>query len=185
MIITSAYMRRIVYYVASSIDGFISGPNEDISEFVGTGNGVGKYLEDLSNFDTVIMGKNTYEFGYKFGLKPGQSPYKHMKNYIISESLSFSSRDGNVYVLGRSISEIERIQREPGTDIYLCGGGKLASWLLEHKKISAVKLKLNPLIQGQGTSLFQNSKGSFQLKLVEHREYEHGLLMITYDVNYQ
>ncbi|HEY0744585.1 MAG TPA: dihydrofolate reductase family protein [Chryseosolibacter sp.] len=178
-------MRRIIYYVASSIDGFISGRNEDISGFVGTGNGVDKYLEDLNKFDTVIMGKNTYEFGYKFGLKAGQAPYKHMKNYVISESLSFSSCDPNVYVIKRSIAEIEKIQRDPGTDIYLCGGGKLASWLLEHKKIMSIKLKLNPLIQGQGTPLFQNSNGSFQLKLVEHQEYEHGLLMITYDVNYQ
>jgi dihydrofolate reductase len=52
-------MRKIVYYVASSLDGFISGPNDDISGFVGTGNGVKKYLSDLLNFDTVIMGRHT------------------------------------------------------------------------------------------------------------------------------
>lgn len=33
-------MRRIVYYVAASLDGFICGPNEDISGFVGEGSGV-------------------------------------------------------------------------------------------------------------------------------------------------
>ena len=44
-------MRRIVYYVASSLDGFISGLNDDISGFVASGNGVDKYLSDLANFD--------------------------------------------------------------------------------------------------------------------------------------
>ena len=53
-------MRKIVYYVAMSLDGFISGVNGDISGFVGDGNGVAKYLADLVDFDTVIMGKNTY-----------------------------------------------------------------------------------------------------------------------------
>jgi len=35
------------------------------------------------------MGKNTYEFGYKFGLKPGQRAYPHMTHYIFSNSLKF------------------------------------------------------------------------------------------------
>lgn len=39
---------------------------------MGKGDGVARYLKDLEAFDTVIMGRNTYEFGYKFGLKPGQ-----------------------------------------------------------------------------------------------------------------
>lgn len=50
-------MRNIVYYVASTLDGFISKPGDDISGFVGEGNGVAKYLADLANFDTVVMGK--------------------------------------------------------------------------------------------------------------------------------
>jgi dihydrofolate reductase len=57
-------MRKIIYYVACSLDGFIAGEQEDISGFVSGGNGVDKYLSDLAAFDTVIMGRNTYEFGY-------------------------------------------------------------------------------------------------------------------------
>ncbi|MEJ2066019.1 MAG: hypothetical protein P8X74_22535, partial [Reinekea sp.] len=69
------FMRKIVYYVASSIDGYISGLNDDVSGFIYEGDGVQKYLNDLGSYDTVIMGKNTYEFGYKHGLKPGQPAY--------------------------------------------------------------------------------------------------------------
>ncbi len=68
-------MKKIVYYVASSIDGFISGPNNDISAFQGEGPAVEKYLSDLQRFQTVIMGRNTYEFGYAYGLKAGQRAY--------------------------------------------------------------------------------------------------------------
>ena len=78
-------MKKIIYYVAVSLDGFISGPNEDISKFASHGAGVDKYLEDLKEFKTVIMGRKTYEFGYKFGLVPGQPAYGHMEHFIFSE----------------------------------------------------------------------------------------------------
>src|SRR5690606_2345472 len=40
---TSNRMQKIVYYVASSIDGYISGVDEDISQFIMEGDGVDKY----------------------------------------------------------------------------------------------------------------------------------------------
>ena len=52
-------MKKLIYYVAISIDGFISGPNEDISLFMGEGEGVDKYQDDLMKFNTVIMSLDT------------------------------------------------------------------------------------------------------------------------------
>lgn len=61
--------------------------------------GVGKYMTDLAGFDTVIMGKKTYESGYRFGLQPGQPTYPHMTHYIFSETLSFENKNPKVNVL--------------------------------------------------------------------------------------
>ncbi len=49
-------MQKIIYYVASSLDGFIAGTNSDISKFISEGKGVEKYLSDLQKFETVIIG---------------------------------------------------------------------------------------------------------------------------------
>lgn len=43
-------MKKIIYYVATSLDGFIAGPNEDSSSFVGGGDLVDRYLSDLKRF---------------------------------------------------------------------------------------------------------------------------------------
>jgi len=75
-------MNKIVYYVASSLDGFIAGPDNDVSKFVPSEDGIAKYIADLQEFKTVIMGKNTYEFGYQFGLIPGQPGYAHHASYL-------------------------------------------------------------------------------------------------------
>jgi dihydrofolate reductase len=177
-------MRKIVYYVASSIDGFISGLNDDISGFVGAGNGVDKYLADLANFDTVIMGRNTYEFGYQYGLQPGQPVYPNMKHYIFSNSLKLENPNPQVQIKRLNVSEIDKLQMEEGTDIYLCGGGRFAGWLLDNQKIDILKLKLNPLILGEGIKLFGNSSSKYKLKLVDSSCYENGLQIMTFNVIY-
>jgi len=177
-------MRKIIYYVACSIDGFIAGPNDDISSFVGQGNGVDRYLNDLRAFDTVIMGRNTYEFGYRFGLQPGQPAYPHMKHYIFSTNLVFTEQDPNVHITKIDIGELVKIRTQPGTDIYLCGGGQFAGWLLDNQQIDILKIKLNPLVLGQGVKMFGNSRSSFKTALLDTVTYDNGLQIITYNLIY-
>jgi dihydrofolate reductase len=177
-------MRKIVYYVASSIDGYISGPNDDVSAFIYEGDGVQKYLNDLESYDTVIMGKNTYELGYKYGLKPGQPAYPNMSHYIFSNSLTFEQQENSVHVCPRELSEIELIRNQSATDIYLCGGGTFAGWLLDNELIDILKIKLNPIILGQGVRLFGGSQKDFKAELVDSQVYEKGLHIITFNMMY-
>ncbi|MHA4847826.1 dihydrofolate reductase family protein [Flavitalea antarctica] len=177
-------MRKIVYYVASSIDGFICGVNNDISGFVGTGNGVDKYLADLAGFDTVIMGRHTYEFGYNYGLQPGQPAYPHMRHFIFSDNLKLENPDPKVQVTRLDLFEIDKLKREEGTDIYLCGGGMFAGWLLDNRKIDILKLKLNPLILGKGIKLFGTSSSMYKLQLTDSSSFENGLQIMSFDIIY-
>ena len=177
-------MRKIVYYVALSIDGYIMGADEKMEDFVMDGSGVDQYLKDLQTFDTVIMGRKTYEFGYRFGLKPGQIAYPNMKHYIFSNSLELENADENVEVCPLDLKIIEQIQNAPGTDIYLCGGGEFAKWLLENEKIDRLKFKLNPLILGSGVRLFGDSEKKVKTELIESKTYDKGLQIIEYKINY-
>ena len=177
-------MRTIEYYVATSLDGFIAGPNEDISGFVPDGNGVDQYRQDLQDYDTVIMGRRTYEFGYQYGLQPGQPAYPHMKHYIFSNSLRFEPENEQVKVCPLDIQIIKDLKAEEGTPIYLCGGGVFAAWLLEHQLIDRLKIKLNPMVLGDGIRLFGDSKVYYGLELLDSQQYDKGLQIITYAVKY-
>ncbi len=180
-------MRSITYYVATSLDGFICGLNEDISGFVQEGSGVEEYLTDLKEYDTVIMGRKTYEFGYRYGLVPGQPAYPHMDHYVFSNSLSLENPSEQVKVVPPSIDFIKGLKDQRGSDIYLCGGGAFAGWLLKHKMIDKLKLKVNPIIIGQGTPLFShhNGCGNYSLELLSSHSYDHGLQIIDYDIRYE
>ena len=177
-------MRNIVYYVAISIDGYISGIDGSSEGFIPDGSGVDRYLSDLKEFDTVIMGRNTYEFGYRFGLEPGQAAYPHMQHYIFSKDLKFEHKMDNVHIRGININEIEKLRKGEGTDIYLCGGGQFAGWLLEHEQIQYLKVKLNPMILGQGIRLFEGSTKFVKTELLESDLYDNGLQIINYKILY-
>lgn len=175
-------MNKIVYYVAISLDGYISGPNNDISNFVGEGNGLDQYLSDLKRFRTVIMGRKTYEFGYDFGLEPGQPAYPHMEHYIFSNSLQLENLHDSVQIEKPNIARINEIRENASTDIYLCGGGDFAGWLFDNGQIDVLKLKINPIILGGGIRLFGNSKTNANWKLSESSLFDNGLQIATYEL---
>ncbi len=174
----------IVYYVASSLDGYISGENDDVSGFVGEGNAVNKYLSDLNNFGTVIMGRKTYEFGYQYGLKPGQLAYAHMEHFLFSESLTFEEQDPKLHIKPIQLDKVEKIREDAETDVYLCGGGQFAGWLLDNQKVDILKIKLNPLILGKGVRLFGDSKQNFKTELIDTETYDGGLQIMTHRIIY-
>jgi dihydrofolate reductase len=177
-------MRKIVYYVASSLDGFIMGSDEDMGKFITSGTGVSQYINDLQRFDTVIMGRKTYEFGYRFGLVVGQKPYPLMKHYIFSNKLILNKPQDGLWVCKLDIETILALKKEEGTDIYLCGGGELAGWLLENGQLDRVKLKLNPVILGEGIRLFGNSKKAYKTELIDSNTYENGLQIMEFELKY-
>ena len=178
-------MRNIVYYVATSLDGFISGPDGDISGFTASGNGVDQYLNDLQKYDTVIMGRKTYEFGYKFGMKPGDLAYPHMEHYIFSDNLKIETKDKSLHLRNLNLDHIFELRNQKGPEIYLCGGGQFAGWLLENEQITHLKLKLNPFIAGKGVKLFGSSTKFYKTELISSNLYDDGLQIMTYKLNYQ
>ena len=175
-------MRKIVYYVAASLDGFIAGPDEDISGFIQGGEGVEQYQADLQHYDAVLMGRKTYEFGYRYGLEPGQPAYGHMTHYIFSNSLRFDVAHEQVKVSPLDLDFIRDLKRRDGKAIYLCGGGELAGRLLEQGLIDEIKIKLNPLVLGRGVPLFANLKRQYNLEFVQSVSFPSGMQTLTYTV---
>ncbi|PKV50286.1 dihydrofolate reductase [Aquimarina sp. MAR_2010_214] len=174
-------MKKIIYYVASSLDGFIAGKNDDISKFILQGRGVEKYQSDLTKFDTVIMGRKTYEFGYQYGLKPGQPAYPNMEHHIFSNSLKIDNLSKVVKIEKIDTDRVNEIRQNAKTDIYLCGGGQFAGWLLENGLIDQLKLKLNPVVLGSGTKLFGTSSTNESWVLTDKESFSDGLQILTYD----
>ena len=124
-------MHPIIYDVAVSIDGVISGPGGDISIFATEGPVVDDYQKRLETYTCAIMGRATYEYGYQYGMRPGDTPYPNMQTFVFSNTLQLPA-SSEVSVMTRDdVMAIERLRETQRGPIYLCGGGQFAGSLLE------------------------------------------------------
>ncbi|NMG10708.1 dihydrofolate reductase family protein [Brasilonema sp. UFV-L1] len=183
--------RKLIYHVGTTLDNYIAhedGSTDGFSAFM-EGEHVTEYLESLKAYDTVLMGKATYEYGYQFGVQPGQpSPtYPHMKHYIFSKTLRFDTEpDEQVKIIDKNELEfVKQLKEEEGTDIYLCGGGTFAGFLFENELIDELIIKLYPVIFGSGIRLFGKSTKAIDLSLINSKVYKTGVLLLTYKLNYK
>lgn len=173
-------MRKLKYHVAMTLDGFIAHTDHTVDGFVAAGEHVTEYLDSLKNdYDIVLMGRRTYEFGFQFGVT---NPYPWLRQYVISHSME-KSPDANVELVSENVFEfVKALKGEIGKDIYLCGGAALAATLLKKGLIDEIVVKLNPVLFGTGIPLFSEAIKQTDLELRESKVYGNGVMLLNYRV---
>lgn len=175
-------MQPIIYDVAVSIDGFIAGPGGDISGFAHEGPVVDDYFARLAQYAVAIMGRHTYEFGYQYGLIPGENPYKHMQTIVFSRSLVLPESAGVSLAPALDKAQLEKLKRTSPGPVYLCGGGAFAGTLLAEGLVDIIRLKRAPVLLGGGTRLFDGAVQCPELAELETRTYDGGYLFQEFAV---
>lgn len=176
-------MRTIHYDVATSLNGFITGPNEDISGFPAEGDHVDAYLGRLAGYDTVLMGRSTYEFGFRFGLQPGQRAYPHMQHHIFSRTLELPANCDVDIVQDDWINRVKALKMAAGGDIYLCGGGQFAGLLLSNGLVDRLHLKVAPVLLPGGIKLCEHLDHQLQLEALSMVLHSSGVVTMEYALN--
>lgn len=188
-------MRKLSYFIAASIDGFIGDPTgeaefftrfvdeeflgfltEEYPETLPTPGRRPLGLDHLENkrFDTVIQGRRSYDLALKEGIT---SPYAHMRQLVASRTLT--SPDPAVEIVsGDLAARIRELKREDGLGIYLCGGADLAAQLLD--EVDELVIKSYPLILGSGMPMFGTEFAFTEFELESHRAFGNGVVVRTY-----
>lgn len=190
-------MRKLTYFIACSIDGFIGDPHGDAEtmmafvdeefiaflkeEYPETISAPGRKalgIEHLENrrFDTVIQGRASYQVGLDAGLT---SPYGHMREFVASRTLT-ESPDPNVELIAEDVvGRIKKLKAEErGLDIWLCGGSRLAGQLAD--EVDELVIKTYPLVYGSGMPMFGSGFAAHEFTLEQVRSFANGVLVRTY-----
>lgn len=188
-------MRKLIYYVAVSIDGYIADPTGGFDAFLVEGDHAsvvfGEYADALpahvhaalgiqppkTRFDTVIMGWNTLTPALTIGIT---SPYSHLRQFVASAHAR--DVDPSIILTDDPLATVRSLKQEEGLDIWLCGGGKLAGTLLP--EIDHLILKRNPVVFGSGISMYGNAPYEPRaFTLTETQSFESGVVLEKYVSN--
>lgn len=177
--------RKLVYYVATSVDGFIERADGSFDGMLTDGQHITDYLTSLRDFDTVLMGRRTYEVGFKYGVEPGQPSltYPDTMQYVFSGTMTAYDHPSLKVIREDAASFVRRLKGEPGRAIYLCGGGALAASLMAANLVDDIILKVNPVLFGGGVPVFGSQGVSAGLTLLDAKIYNNGAAFMHYQVN--
>lgn len=173
-------MRRVILYIAMSLDGYIADKNGGVDWLSGQdaeGAEEGTYSEFTQGIDTVVMGWNTYA-QVKTELSPEIWPYEELTSYVITHRNEKST--DNIKFVGEEPCElITRLKEMSGKDIWICGGSSIIQPLICENLIDEYRVSVIPTILGNGISLFGNRETELQLRLKETKMYN-GIVELVY-----
>ena len=170
-------MRKVVLGLAVSLDGFIEGPNGEYDWCIP--NPQYDLNEFFNRFDTIFVGRKTYQMSSE--MEGGPPGFPKFKEYIFSTTLD-KVKDGATLIKSNIKTEVEKIKKEKGKDIWLFGGAGLTTSLLNLGVIDELSLAVYPVLLGGGKPLFSNIKDRIDLTLLDTKTYAIGVVSLTYSL---
>jgi dihydrofolate reductase len=182
-------MRKLIYSMTTSLDGFIAGPageidwsapDEELHRFHNEqtaelgGHLLGRRLyETMVYWETVDQNPSAGEIELEFA-----SIWKALPKVVFSRTLD--AAEGNARLVRDGLAEeAVRLKSEPGSDL-AAGGAALAASLTRLGLIDEYRMFVRPVVLGAGTPYFQPHEQRFDLELVETRTFGSRVVYLRY-----
>jgi len=171
-------MTELIYYVATSLDGFIAttdGGVEWLHGFGADGEDYG-YHAFYGSVDAAWLGRHTYETCVAFG----EWPYAGKPSVVFTHAALTSERSDVRFTHASPEAELARAAADGHRRIWLVGGGALASACRQAGVVTEYLVSIMPVVLGAGIPLFAPG-GSFEpLELADTRNWRDGVVQLRY-----
>lgn len=195
-------MRRIVMFNHVSADGFFAAADGNLNWVVSDSEIDKASAGALDKFDTMLLGRRTYEMFASFWPKAlddsETAPDPHNAGQRTPElrRIAVWINEKTKLVFSRSLKgvtwqntrllpelepcEIEQMKKQPGKDMIIFGSGSIVSALTQHGLIDEYQFIVNPILLGTGRAMLSDVTRSAKLQLLEAREYKSGNIVLRY-----
>ncbi len=182
-------MRKVIYSMGVSLDGFIAGPNgeidwsapdEELHRFhnqqtreLGAHLCGRRLYEEMVYWETADENPSAAEHELEFA-----GIWKNLPKIVFSKTLE--KVEGNARLARDGIAEeVAELKEQPGKDLAV-GGAGLASGLIRLGLVDEYRLFVNPVVLGAGTPYFPPLEERIDLELVETRTFGSRVVYLRY-----
>lgn len=170
--------RKIILYIATSLDGYIAKPNDDLS-FLSIVEQEGEdygYADFIKTVDTIILGRKTYDW-----IMAHVPEYSHpdRKTFVITRTARPDIGNTRFYT-GNLRDLVLQLKSENGKNIFIDGGAEIVHELLKENLIDEFIISIIPILVGSGTRLFNDGRPEQKLKLISTKKFDKGLAQLHY-----
>ncbi|MEX0646034.1 MAG: dihydrofolate reductase family protein [Parvularculaceae bacterium] len=178
-------MRNLIMWNLMSLDGYIEGPNRDISWH----NDVwGPELEALSKEQgwqagALLFGRVTYELmaGYWPTATGEIADYMNgLPKFVFSRTMEKADWNNTTLFNGDPAAEVTKLKREEGKNIFVFGSADLSATLIEAGLFDEYRIGVAPLFLGGGAPLFKKRDEMAKLKLLGADRHSTGVVILRY-----
>jgi dihydrofolate reductase len=181
-------MRKVIFQMLISLDGFFEGPNKEI-DWHNVDDEFNDYAIDfLNSVDTIMFGRVTYEMMAAYW--PTETAItndpivaekmNNLEKIVFSKTLK-KAEWNNTTLCNEDIAEkVQNLKQSKGKDIAIFGSSDLAVALLPSGLIDELSILINPVILGGGKSLFSGINTRLNLTLIKTKIFRSGNVMLCY-----
>jgi len=182
-------MRKLIYSMTVSLDGFIADPNGEIDWSVPDEELHRFHNQRVREIGAHLLGRRLYEVMLYWETaeeNPAASDYelefariwKAIPRIVFSKTLE--KVEGNARLVRDDVAgEVARLKQEPGKDLAV-GGAGLASTLIDLGLVDEYQLFVSPVVLGGGTPFFPPLEKAINLELVETRTFDSPAVYLRY-----
>jgi dihydrofolate reductase len=171
-------MRKIIYSVAMSLDGYLAGPNGEV-DWILMDPEI-DFAALMARFDTILMGRRTFEAAQAMG---GAGPTPGITTIVVSRTLRQEDHPGLTILRDNVGDAVSRLRAGTGKDIWLFGGGSLFRCLLDLGLVDAIEVAVIPVLLGGGIPLLPPPSARKTLRLVSSKAFKAtGTMWLEYAV---
>ncbi|MGI8496786.1 MAG: dihydrofolate reductase family protein [Gemmatimonadaceae bacterium] len=176
-------MRKLIWQMMVSLDGFMEGPNRELDWHVTDGDFNRYVTEVLTSTDAILLGRVTYQLfaDYWPSSTDSEAPMMNDLPKIVFSRTLEQARWKNSRVVKENIeAEIDALKRQAGKDLALFGSADLASTFMRLGLIDEYRILVNPVVLGSGRPMFRGIEDRAHLTLSTTRTLSSGVVILSY-----
>jgi dihydrofolate reductase len=170
---------RVRVFIACSLDGFIAGPDDDLSwlpqlESDPSGEDYG-YSAFIEGTAAILMGRRSYDVAAAFD----RWPYGDMPVFVATSRPLEPVTTTVTALTGTARELLAKVRTRIDGSIYLDGGALIRSFV-EDDLVDELTITVVPVILGGGSPLFGGTARRQALRLLAASSYPNGLVQLHY-----